>query len=108
MEGRTTLMWEGRRAALRLPELLPARTEHGMGRSSLFSTKCFAVFWFQIPGKSCACRRPTRREKATARLGEILSLCSWASCSPAMGQAPQGQRLGFFICFCVPGMTECN
>ena len=49
-----------------------------------------------------------QESEATARLGEILSLCSWASCSPAMGQAPQGQRLGFFICFCVPGMTECN
>lgn len=71
MEGRTTLMWEGRRAALRLPELLPARTAHGMGPSSLFSTKCFAVFWFQIPGKSCACRRPTRRVRPQPGWGKF-------------------------------------
>lgn len=108
-------MWEGRRAALRLPELLPARTASGMGRSSLLSTKCFAVFWFQIPGKRCACRRDTRRagppgERGHSQAGgnSLSLLLGLMLTSNGPGTPRTEAVLGFLSASVFLELTECN
>lgn len=95
VEGRTTLDVGGKEGGSQAARAPPGKDCTRMGQSSLLSTKCFAVFWFQIPRKAEPAEGPPG-EPGHSQAGEILS-CSWSHAHQQWVRHPKDRGCPWFL-----------